>query len=405
MGRVAGALSSTHRTAFEAELRDVNQLYHGFSCPQEEAFDDDFLRLVVTEHARQTVRELLRRYPTEVEHCGRGFVQLLEGWLKGPTDVRTTWDVAFGYVFEAIQSASNRTRTADRLVRFGLRLSARGARGDWEARLATPARLTWDNCLLPLADAISVETSGAGARVRLRCGRKRTDIRFHKSRAGWTGAADKLPSVVAARERILLLPLEALIADDIGDALEMVIDPAGAGPARAWLNTIALLKRHAPPYLRWSTRLVRKVVLLRHETERIRSGSRPWRFGLVHMSCSPNAAAMAEMLIHEASHQYYHVLTRLGPVDDGSDRTLYYSPAKRTGRPLDRILLAYHAFANVLLFYRLCRESGAVDRAHCDWNIAHSTEMLDELVKPLRRNPALTPVGRALCEPLMERVN
>jgi len=36
----------------------------------------------------------------------------------------------------------------------------------------------------------------------------------------------------------------------------------------------------------------------------------------------------------------------------GATSRLYYSAGVRRDRPLDRILLAYHAFANVLLMYR-----------------------------------------------------
>ena len=39
-----------------------------------------------------------------------------------------------------------------------------------------------------------------------------------------------------------------------------------------------------------------------------------------------------------------------GPVDDGSDTILHYSPLVDRGRPLDRILFAFHACANILGF-------------------------------------------------------
>jgi HEXXH motif-containing protein len=40
------------------------------------------------------------------------------------------------------------------------------------------------------------------------------------------------------------------------------------------------------------------------------------------------------------------------------ERRLFFSPSVGKDRPLDRILLAYHAFANVLIFYATISERG-----------------------------------------------
>ncbi|MCA9666296.1 MAG: hypothetical protein KC503_11935, partial [Myxococcales bacterium] len=83
-----------------------------------------------------------------------------------------------------------------------------------------------------------------------------------------------------------------------------------------------------------------------------------------------------------------------GPVDDGSDRRLYPSPIKKAERPIDKILLAYHAVANMVLFYRQCAENGhAVERCHAQ--AQQLAAWRDALRAPLEGNAALTDVGRA----------
>ena len=111
------------------------------------------------------------------------------------------------------------------------------------------------------------------------------------------------------------------------------------------------------------------------------------------------------MLVHECSHQYYHLLTRLGPVDDGSDTTLAYSPVKNTGRPISMILLAYHAFANVELFYRHCQAAGLEDEGYCANNQEGLKPQLEQLEQALSATDALTELGQALWEPLAERIH
>ena len=113
---------------------------------------------------------------------------------------------------------------------------------------------------------------------------------------------------------------------------------------------------------------------------------------------------LCELLVHEATHQYFHILTKLGPVDDGSDTALYYSPARQQERPLDFILLAYHAVGNMLLFHRQGLRANRASAAYRDQRIALFEDWAARLVAPLRGNGALTAVGHALWTPLDERI-
>jgi HEXXH motif-containing protein len=63
--------------------------------------------------------------------------------------------------------------------------------------------------------------------------------------------------------------------------------------------------------------------------------------------------------------------------------------------------VGYHAFANVLCFYREAIERCPGDRAFLQACAERLIPDLVELEGPLRDNPALTLIGRQLCQPLI----
>jgi HEXXH motif-containing protein len=194
-------------------------------------------------------------------------------------------------------------------------------------------------------------------------------------------------------------------AHDFRDLNLPLLEKIGKKDVRVCRQALEILEAHAPAYYRWVFRIVRQVVLLRPENELLRSGGETNLLALIYMSCVAKPMALAEMLVHEASHHYFNLLCRVGPPDDGTDKNLYFSPAVNRPRPLDRILIAYHAFANISLLYRLCLDGGVADDGYCRAGLSQMLPQLEQLESPLRDNPALTPVGRALFEPLFSRLH
>jgi HEXXH motif-containing protein len=109
---------------------------------------------------------------------------------------------------------------------------------------------------------------------------------------------------------------------------------------------------------------------------------------------------LAENLVHEASHQYFHLAQRVAPVTSGVDTRRYYSPAVGRSRPLDRLMIAFHAFANVAAFYSELAASGSSFEADARRQIAMLSPKLAQLREPLIGNPDVTPFGRALVRPV-----
>ncbi len=74
------------------------------------------------------------------------------------------------------------------------------------------------------------------------------------------------------------------------------------------------------------------------------------------------------------------------------------------GRPIGAILLAFHAFANVVLFYQSCLESGLKDEGYCEANMDRHLPELELMANHLRATTSLTEAGQLLRRPLAGRV-
>jgi HEXXH motif-containing protein len=97
-----------------------------------------------------------------------------------------------------------------------------------------------------------------------------------------------------------------------------------------------------------------------------------------------------------------YVLNRLGPLDDGSDPNLYYSPVSRRMRPLGVIVLAYHAVANITLFCRSCPSGSRLRPRETEDSFVEALAAYEEI---LVRSRAVNAVGQALWQPLYERLH
>ena len=229
----------------------------------------------------------------------------------------------------------------------------------------------------------------------------------HEPTGAWAAdGVEPLPSVGVSRS-IYLLDASAPAAGDREQGFEGVepVESIDAAMIQRFREAFDVLAAGATEYLRWVELILRGIVVTpRVESFRVVSGSGSAMPGMIHASYPAGLMDIAEILVHESAHQYFYMLERVGPVDDGTDRSLYWSPPIRKERPLRRILIAYHALANVRLFYEAVRAARVDDGGYVDLNEQTIVDSLAELDAPLRGNPALTRFGRALYEPLATRV-
>lgn len=397
--RARDAKGSENKKAF------LDSRFRGFSCPQED-LDEDFLKLVAATYAREITRLFLDRHGAEIASRGDGLVELLVNWLNQDLGFETVWDPAVSKILRTIQ-VGEATEPINHAAALALRVSASGLSGEWSLALSKPVRLHWGRWLLPTADRIAVTCDGKGACVRTCLSDANHKANFTCTDDEWeTDEAEAMPQFGIQHQKIALLPPASALSAEVLGAFDAPsprvkdVPPEMIGDCH---ETITLLTEFSPIYLQWILRVLRYVIPL-HETDDIQSGSAADEFGLISVSVGLKAATLAESFVHEASHQYLNLLCRLGPIDDGTDTDLYYSPVMRSERPLGRIVVAYHAFANILLLYRLFRANSIADD-YCARREAELVSYVEQLESPLRSNQALTSIGRGLCNPLIERLH
>jgi HEXXH motif-containing protein len=131
-------------------------------------------------------------------------------------------------------------------------------------------------------------------------------------------------------------------------------------------DAMDLVEASAPAYTAWIRRVVRTIVPVRSTVEgSLLSGSDRGRPGEVYLNLNASAAGIAESLVHEASHQYFHLLEGVGPLAV-ADAPQAFSVLKNAYRPLDLVLLGYHAVVNMILFYRGLPELVAAGATRAD---------------------------------------
>ncbi|MFC5994081.1 HEXXH motif-containing putative peptide modification protein [Pseudonocardia hispaniensis] len=390
-----------------------DDVFRGFACPQV-GLNPALTELLVVDHTRLVVKEFLERNRAELAARAPGTDAVLESWGAADGGFDVAWHPAFGDAHAAVLGgAVDPVRCACALA---LRLAEAGHTGRWRADLAEPARLRFGGRLLPATrtirvtaepDAVTIDTDGAGT----------VDLR--RREAGWH--TDQVPALPVLRRgplRVTLstpLVLSPAAADRLlhADAYTFGVEDSAAGGAD-WTATcraaIDLIADAAPVYLPWVATVLRELIALRARPGTFNSGSERFSPGVVCVSDQPYVWPLAEMLVHEATHQYLNILTRLGGLDDGSDEGRYFSPFRNKDRPIFFIVVAYHAFGNVLLFYRTARENGFLPSgmpAAEDFADRERTlrRQLGEIEPVLRRATSLTAFGRALWEPVSDQIH
>lgn len=347
----------TTASSFEASFR-------GFACPLE-GLDKLLLQSVAREHSRETVRRFLEQYRPTLNRCGYGIVDQLELWLGNvETDFASCWHDAFGDA-RLLLGRTDTTVAVNIGAALALHMGSCGLPGEWEIDLSSPAQYRWGRWLLGESRRITVLSDGSAAVVRTSSDATDQEIRVMRSDGEWlpeSGNPTQLPLVGTQRSQVVLLPKAAVEKGSVIDTFPPLLEEIPAEITALWQDAFTLIGRHAPIYDAWVQDVVRHIALLETSVSgMVHSGSYHYRDGLIHASSRSSLMSLAEVLVHEASHQYFYLLSRLGQVDDGTDKNLYYSPLAATERSLDRILLAYHACGNIVLLYRLCQQNGAPD--------------------------------------------
>ena len=187
---------------------------------------------------------------------------------------------------------------------------------------------------------------------------RRKDHSPYQVRPRFDGLADnrQRTHVICLKDRTIdwvLFDLEALDLCDFEEVEGRVERHVPSSVLHNLTRAMDLIATYASEYLGWVDRVVRQLFLINPRPHRVESGSYEDYLGMIHMSANADPLRVAELLVHEASHQYLNVLRKIEPVDDASDEAQYWSPPVHCHRPIAKLLTAFHAFGNVQYFYRL----------------------------------------------------
>ena len=130
------------------------------------------------------------------------------------------------------------------------------------------------------------------------------------------------------------------------------------------------------------------------------SGSSIHFAGVVSSGFPADEEAVAECLVHEVSHQYFLLLESVVPmVDPAQEQVQVWSTFKGRHRPLNRVLLAYHAAANMALYWTgIATARGMTDyRRH---ELRDALSHVERMGADIRSTEALSVHGRNFFERL-----
>ena len=386
---------------------------HQFSFPCAEPCESVF-EPIATSYGVAVANCLLERHADDIARASDGLVEFIRRWTAAPPVSTTAWDIAFGRAHLVLKEGRHDAAGAlDAAVQVGLRLAAGGQSGRWSAQLA-PTSIQLDDRVVDAVEQIEVHVDevswDAGTRLCLRLA-DGSALLWRRDGDQWAGAGGSRLASVGRSRPIYLLPRQAWpIVEDGGDVFRTCqpVDHISPSMTHSFEEGMAVLQNNVPDYLPWVERVLNGIVVCPVEAQcRLVSGSREDVPGFVCISSPHGGIDIAEILVHACAHQYFYMLQRVGAVDDASDRTLYWSPPIGKKHPLSRILMAYHALANVQLLYDAVRRNTAnppQDLRYVANNEPGLQAAIRALDTPLRDNPALTTLGRALYAPLAARL-
>lgn len=159
---------------------------------------------------------------------------------------------------------------------------------------------------------------------------------------------------------------------------------------------LAVLEKAGPQYLRWVRPLFRGVAATPLTYDDMRqSGSYTAHPGVFNCGFPGGPESVAEVIVHEVSHQNFLLLSAVFPLARDHEDEKFFSSLKGKERPLTRVLLAYHAAANMALFWHDLSRHMTLD----DYYLAEQDEMnkhADSLAAELARARGLTEAGELL---------
>jgi hypothetical protein len=387
---------------------NISTVVKGFGCLCED-FDEDFFSQIVREYAVSLLSMSIERYPQALTTDPADALSMLAHPLAA--DYSPFWCPELAHSLAALKS-DDPAKAARGIGQILLNLSCSGVPGSWGISLEKPSRFNWDQYLTPQAQAVEVQSDGTTAQITARSDDdNRRTLTLHAADHAADHIADAtprwhcpdgetIPHLPMRKFPLLLLTKGLLEQFELPPCESPALDEIESVHVESVSSCLSFLRENFPSYCSWVERVLRYLCLVQSPPGTMHSGSFEGHFGFAFVTARNDPVKMAEMLIHECSHQYFSLLTRFEALTDDDDGRLYYSPFVRRERPADRIMLAYHAFANVEIFYRACVRAG-ISVSRCQSAIEQLRPDLEIVERSLVQDIRFTPVGRCVMDSLL----
>jgi HEXXH motif-containing protein len=281
----------------------------------------------------------------------------LVDWVSTAAD---PWTREVGHLWRAA-CIGDTALAESALVSLGIHAASQSGMGRWDFSISTPAYVRVDQWVMRGVGSGSVFSDGRhlSATFGFSGGRLSVSREPERSRP-WSASGDlsniaSAPEVPGTAGSMTVVPDVVLSSTFLPDharsrfAHELVC----AKTARSVARALALIERADPGVSDWVQSVVREVSPLMSIPGSVGSTSSIWDFGSVGVTFGDGIRdfLVAEMLVHEASHQQFFLAKTWGPLVNEQDKGGYYSPMVDSDRPIEKILLAYHVLVNLLAFY------------------------------------------------------
>jgi hypothetical protein len=269
------------------------------------------------------------------------------------------WTPEVGFALELSLGGAPLASTA--LAQLALANACYGCNQDTSLGTATFVSLQFSG--VPLPPTSSIRIVSAPDEVTIIIG----DLEFRFVRRGTFWASDDASDYIRVPAPTVDLMVTgdhcvdmALISSD-----QPVIGPAIFSDAVSSIcTTFDLIDRGASQYSLWVRRLLRQVHALGQMTrgDRVNSRSYERRPGIVVATAPRNPIFLGDVIVHETSHQHFFLLQRVTRLTtENASGLKFMSALNGKWRDMDRILVAYHAVANMLIYHAAIAKSGLID--------------------------------------------
>lgn len=275
----------------------------------------------------------------------------LQTALTWPGNHQLHWHISLGSLLSVVKNKSEYIDYQKAAASFLLQAGYHGYEVNFHITFKEPCNLNFG--LLSILDCEEIKVESNGKLLMLKNGR--STIQFNTIEKSLHFSDDTIQTMLHEYLDIgcgiPIIPPLNLPADPCMYSVPGIkyIDPVSLPSLESLRSAVSIIKILGKKYENWIGVAIRDICLVEKSGSNALSGSAPDWPARVYLSLLDNPVDIIEILVHEAAHQYIHLMRKFSPLHNSGHDKLYYSPIVGRDRPINKILIAFHAIANQLI--------------------------------------------------------